>query len=100
MARPNHIFRKIRKGSQAEKLVEALIARPQKSESRTIGTVQALCDSRMGIRTKCTGCGADHFYSGSEMIEVFLAETELKDIRPGCLSCGAKSVNVLPESLS
>jgi hypothetical protein len=100
MARPNHIFRKIRKGSQAEKLVEALIARPQKAESRSISTIQALCDSNLGLHTECTACKAEHFYEGAEMIEAFGAETSIKEARPACASCGEKSVSVMPKTVA
>ena len=84
MSRENHIFKKIRTGSQAELLAEALIERPASSEVRRVGTAGALAAAGMGLRISCEGCGTSEEVAPDEVVRRFGAATPLARIRPAC----------------
>jgi hypothetical protein len=98
MAKQNHIFKKIRKGSQAEKLADILIERPASSRTKTVNTVEQLAAYGMGLRISCTACSAEHVVTKDEMVQRFGAETPLNEVKPGCTECDCLAMNVIPES--
>ena len=97
MAKQNHIFTKIRAGSQAEKLAVRLSKRTDQKTGIKISTVSELDKAGMGLRITCTACGADEFYKGRKLKERFGATTELKEIKDPC-ACGSTAVSRIPQS--
>lgn len=98
MAKQNHIFTKIRTGSQAEMLAERLTRRQGDATGRRISTVAALAEARMGLHITCPACGADEYIQGEAMIARFGAATVLKDLRDPC-ACGSAILNRMPVPL-
>lgn len=99
MTRQNHIFRKIRKGSQAERLADLLTERPSSAGSRNINTVTKLKEIGMKLVISCTVCGAEDHHEGEAMEATFGKDTLLSEVRPECSACGAKAVSVMPKSV-
>ncbi len=97
MARQNHIFRKIRTGSQAEKLAIRLSGRAGQATGTTISTISELERAGMGLRVKCTSCDASTLYVGRKLKDRFGASTLLSEIKEPC-ECGA-AVSRLPETV-
>lgn len=96
MARQNHIFRKIRKGSQAEKLADVLIERPVSSKVRSFNTVDALAATGMGLKVTCTSCKTVSSYGASEIVATFGGDTPLVDVKPACASCSSAVTQAMP----
>jgi len=96
MAKQNHIFRKIRKGSQAEKLADVLIDRPATSAGRSYNTVSALAGAGIGLKIACAACGHARVHTSDRIVRAFGAKTELKDIEAACSDCKSTAVSVLP----
>lgn len=97
MAKQNHIFKKIRKGSQAEKLADVLIERPASSRARTISTVGMLAAYGMNLRISCTACPGEVLVTKDEMVDRFGEDTPLSEVKPGCAQCDCTALNVIPE---
>lgn len=98
MAKQNHIFTKIRTGSQAEMLAERLTRRQGENTGRRISTVAALAAAGMGLRISCPACGADEHIQGDAMTARFGEETVLKDLRDPC-ACGSAILNRMPVAM-
>jgi hypothetical protein len=98
MAKQNHIFTKIRAGSQAEMLANRLSKRADQKTGKTISTVSELEKYGMGLRITCTKCDADELVKGRKMKERFGASTELKEIKDPC-ACGSTAVSRIPETV-
>lgn len=96
MPKQNHIFTKIRSGSQAERLAEALSRRNSVNSGKRISTVAALRDAGMGLRITCSSCGSTHTLSGNDMVKKLGASTELSSVRGACEDCGATAVSRVP----
>lgn len=96
MARQNHIFRKIRKGSKAEELANVLIDRPVSSGVRHINTVGGMADRGMGLKISCTGCGKERMIKAEDCKKTFGADTPLGEVRPDCDACGETKTSVIP----
>jgi hypothetical protein len=99
MSKQNHIFTKIRAGSQAEKLADQLSKRTDQAPAKRISTVSELDRSGMGLRVSCTACGSDTLYAGRKMKEHFGATTKLAEIKTAC-ECGSQAVSRIPETAS
>jgi hypothetical protein len=97
MAKQNHIFTKIRTGSQAEKLAEQLSNRTDQRPGKIISTISELERYGMGLRVTCTSCGANVLYTGRKLKDRFGATTKLCDIKEPC-ACGSSAVNRIPET--
>ena len=98
MSRQNHIFTKIRAGSQAEMLADRLSKRTEYKTGRVISTIAELENSAMGLRICCMACKTETLHQGREMCEKFGAQTLLKDITTPC-GCGSKAVSRIPQSI-
>lgn len=98
MAKQNHIFTKIRTGSQAEKLAEQLSKRANQRPGKTISTISELDRAGMGLRVTCSDCGANVLYSGRKLKDRFGATTKLRDIKGPC-TCGSLAISRMPETL-
>lgn len=96
MANQSHIFTKIRSGSQAQQLADALNGRGRSEEGRSISTVGALRAAGMGLEVTCRVCGAHHVYHSAEMEQAFGVETALSDIRAPCHACGETALDRIP----
>ena len=97
MTNQNHIFRKIRSGSRAEKLADRLSRRSAPSDGKSISTVGALDKAGLGLRVSCSDCGSDVTYAGKNMRDRFGATTPLKEISGPC-GCGSRAVSRIPVS--
>ena len=98
MARQNHIFRKIRKGSQAEELANVLVDRPASSGVRHINTVGGLAERGMGLKISCSQCDHEETHKPDACKKTFGATTPLAEVRPDCSACGEKKTSVMPVS--
>ncbi len=96
MAKQNHIFRKIRNGSQAQKLADMLIVRPKSSDIRHVVTVGGMVDRGMAMKMDCASCKHVETLKGDDLIEAVGAETLLSEISRPCTSCGSTAVSRLP----
>jgi len=96
VARQNHIFRKIRAGSQAEKLAKQLMERGAGTSVKRISTIGALVSAGMGLRVNCVDCGAPEELGGDVLLERYGAECPLADVRPSCTACGSAKVETVP----
>lgn len=99
MSKQNHIFTKIRSGSQAEVLAEILSRRTDRKSGKTISTVADLAKAGMGLKVSCSGCGEATLFKGRGMKEKFGSETHLRDLRDPCESCGSMAVSRIPEAI-
>jgi len=97
MSKQNHIFTKIRAGSQAEMLAEQLSKRTDQAPAKTISTVSELDRAGMGLRVSCTSCESSVLYAGRKMKDRFGATTKLSDIKTPC-DCGNLGVSRMPET--
>ena len=98
MARQNHIFRKIRVGSQAERLMDQLVERPESSRGISYDTVAKIADGEMALRVSCQDCGAKVVYAGEDLKAEFGADTSIRDVKPACSNCGSTATEVMPQS--
>lgn len=96
MAKQNHIFRKIRKGSQAEKLAEVLIDRPVSSAVRSLNTISALAEAGLGLKVECTACGETLVHSSDKLAKTFGAKTAVSEVRQPCAACGSEATSIIP----
>lgn len=98
MARQNHIFTKIRTGSQAEKLANRLSRRMNQSTGRIISTVSELDKAGMALKLSCGTCGEEVTLAGRKLKTRFGSETLLQDIDDPC-TCGSRAVSRIPVSV-
>jgi hypothetical protein len=96
MAKQNHIFRKIRNGSQAQKLADMLIVRPTSSDIRHVATIGAMAERGMGMKMDCSACGHVEALKGDDMLRELGADTEVSKIERPCTACGSAAVSRLP----
>jgi hypothetical protein len=96
MAKQNHIFRKIRTGSQAQKLADMLIVRPKSSDIRHMTTIADMVKHGMGMKMDCSACKHVEHLKGDDLIEAVGAETELSQISRECVACGSSAVSRFP----
>ena len=98
MTQNNHIFQRIRRGSQASKLADVLISRPASSESRRIATISDMAARGMAIRLECAQCDHAERVAPDALSERFGPQTEISAVRVPCPACGGQAVSVIPAS--
>lgn len=91
----NHIFRRIRKGSQAERLADALISRPRSSGVRRVETMADMAARSMSVRLECPCGDFQESVPAQALAERFGASRKIVDLRPDCPCCGQR-VSVIP----
>lgn len=92
----NHIFTRVRTGSQAERLAIALSGRREPKEVKQISTVSALVAAGMGLKICCSNCGSEKVLSGKDLEKACGEKTPLSKIEIGCAECDFAAVSRLP----
>lgn len=96
----NHIFTRVRAGSQAEKLAEALTERNGPTDGRQISTIAQLVSAGMALKIECMACKEAEVLAGKSLEKKAGKETSLRDVDIACGSCGSTAVSRLPVSVS
>lgn len=92
----NHIFTRVRTGSQAERLAAALSERNEPQEVRQISTVSSLVASGMGLRISCGKCGCEETLCGDDLEKACGGKTPLSNVKIRCSNCEFEAVSRIP----